>query len=39
VVEIAMNLKQVALKPIISDFPHLTSETEIKAKKKYAREI
>ncbi|MGI6595558.1 MAG: DNA-directed RNA polymerase subunit alpha [Candidatus Ratteibacteria bacterium] len=32
VVEIVMNVKQVALKPIISDFPHLTSEKEIKGK-------
>jgi len=29
VVEIVMNLKQIALKPIISEFPHLTPEIEI----------
>jgi len=32
VVEIVMNLKQVALKPVISEFPHLTHEIEISDK-------
>ena len=32
VVEIVMNLKQIALKPIISEFPHLTAEIEIRDK-------